>query len=534
MLQPLPGSGCFQQPGFHRAGEVRSVEASFYFGVAPHHVLNGRGVSRSRSQAAFHHRPWLSTINSHDNGMRDASSAKLISRTAIQGGPAPSTRDLALSGAWWTVMGFGGAQVLRFAFNLILTHLLFPELFGLMALVFTILAGINLFCELGTNAIVVSHPRGADPEFPHTIWTVQILRGCCLAIACFLIASPVASFYGDYRLHMLIPLIGITSAIAGFNATTLLVMRRQMRVKKFVFLEFGAQALSGSVMVVWAWIAPGIPAIVAGSFASAVIRLVWGHLLKPRPSHRLAFDRGALHVLFTFGRWLWLAAILGYLASQIDRLILGKVLTLQMLGIYGVALAISELPRALLSALGGNVVFPAYSKWAGLPRDEFRTRIRRFRWPLLAAAGVVVLSLAVGGDIIVRCLYDKRYAPAGWMLPLLAIGIWPSALYQTIEGALVSVGQPRYGAFANLCKVVFTGVGIPLAFLWGGALGAVVVVALNDLPACIPLGYGLWRERLSNFGQDLKATALLLLALAFLVLMRWLLGFGLAFESAAS
>lgn len=466
--------------------------------------------------------------------MRDASSAKLISAvTAIPSGPAPSTRDLALRGAAWTVTGFGGAQVLRFAFNLVLTHLLFPELFGLMALVFTILTGINLFCELGTGAMVVSHPRGADLEFLNTVWTVQLLRGCGLTILCFLIAAPVASFYGDYRLHLLIPLIGLTSAIAGFNATTLLVVRRQMRVKQFVFLEFGTQALSGAVMVLWAWISPGIAAIVAGSFASAVIRLVWGHLLTPRTPHRLALDREALQVLFTFGRWLWLAAILGYLASQIDRLILGKLLTLQVLGIYGIALAISELPRALLSALSSNVVFPAYSRWAGLPRNEFRARIRRSRWPLLAGAGIVVLSLAVGGDIIVKCLYDPRYAPAGWMLPLLAIGIWPSALYQTIEGALVAVGQPRYGAFANLCKVIFTGVGIPLAFLWGGTLGAVVVVALNDLPACGPIGYGLWRERVSNFEQDLKATALLLLALTLLVLMRWLLGFGLPFQSVA-
>ena len=145
-----------------------------------------------------------------------------------------------------------------------------------MALVFTILTGINLFCELGTGAIVVSHPRGADPEFLHTVWTVQILRGCCLSIVCFLIAPPVASFYGDSRLHLLIPLLGLTSAIAGFNATTLLVMRRQMQVKQFVFLEFGAQALSGVVMVAWAWVAPGIAAIVAGSFASAVIRIFGG------------------------------------------------------------------------------------------------------------------------------------------------------------------------------------------------------------------------------------------------------------------
>jgi O-antigen/teichoic acid export membrane protein len=134
---------------------------------------------------------------------------------------------------------------------------------------------------------------------------------------------------------------------------------------------------------------------------------------------------------------------------------------------------------------------------------------------------------------MIRLLYDRRYAAAGWMLPLLAIGIWPSALYQTIEGALVTVGQPRYGAFANLAKVIFTAAGIPLGFRWGGIAGAVVVVALNDLPAYGPIGYGLWREKLSNFGQDLKATALLLAVLSALLLARSFLGLGFPFQGAS-
>jgi O-antigen/teichoic acid export membrane protein len=196
-------------------------------------------------------------------------------------------------------------------------------------------------------------------------------------------------------------------------------------------------------------------------------------------------------------------------------------------------LAISELPRGLLGALSSYVIFPAYSQWSGFARADFRARIARSRWPVLAMAGVAVVALTVGGDAIIRILYDPRYAPAGWMLPLLAIGIWPSALYQTIEGALVTVGQPRYGAFANLAKVIFTAAGIPLGFRWGGVAGAVVVVALNDLPAYGPIGYGLWREKLSNFGQDLKATALLLAVLGALLLARRFLGLGFPFQGAS-
>ncbi|MBC7180880.1 MAG: polysaccharide biosynthesis protein, partial [Roseovarius sp.] len=45
----------------------------------------------------------------------------------------------ALRSSALTVAGFGGAQVLRLASNLILARLLFPEAFGLMAIVSVII-----------------------------------------------------------------------------------------------------------------------------------------------------------------------------------------------------------------------------------------------------------------------------------------------------------------------------------------------------------------------------------------------------------
>src|SRR5438046_2660679 len=80
------------------------------------------------------------------------------------------------------------------------------------------------------------------------------------------------------------------------------------------------------------------------------------------------------------------------------------------------------------------------------------------------------------------------------MLPLLAIGIWPGALCDTTESALTAVGKPGYAASGSLLKVLFTAAGIPWGFFLAGTLGAVVVVALNDIPLYGRITYGLWRE----------------------------------------
>jgi hypothetical protein len=61
--------------------------------------------------------------------------------------------------------------------DLILTRLLFPEAFGLMALVQVFMGGLQMFSDLGVNMSIIQSKRGEDPDFLNTAWTFQILRG---------------------------------------------------------------------------------------------------------------------------------------------------------------------------------------------------------------------------------------------------------------------------------------------------------------------------------------------------------------------
>lgn len=440
--------------------------------------------------------------------------------------PADSLKKRTIRGVLWTMGGFGAGQALRFGFNLILTRLLFPELFGLMALAYTIVTGLQLFCDLGINATVVRDERGDDPDFLNTAWTLQILRSLGIGFCCVLLAWPAGSFYGDYRLRWVLPLIGLSSIISGFNSTSLFRFLRHMEVSKLMVMELGTQIISGLVMIVWAWLVPSVWALISGTLTPAIIRMVWSHALARENATRVVWQRSALRELFRFGRWIWIASVLTFLASQTDRLILGKLLTLQMLGVYSVALAISEFPRGLATTINNNVIYPAYSKSANLPRADLRAKILRHRWSLLMAMACMVAALTAGGDVIIRSLYDERYAAGAWMLPVLALGLWPSAVAHTIDSSLFAIGQPSYAASGNLLKVVFTAGGIPLGFSLWGVAGAVIVVALNDVPYYIQIAYGLYRHGLNSLGQDVKCTVFLLAMLALALVARWMLGWG--------
>lgn len=149
---------------------------------------------------------------------------------------------------------------------------------------------------------------------------------------------------------------------------------------------------------------------------------------------------------------------------------------------------------------------------------------------LLLALVVGMAALISFGDQVIRLLYDARYQDAAWMLPILAIGIWPRLICATIEPALFSIGTVQYTTFGNLCRFVFTVAAIFIGFSWFGIVGAVIGVALNDLLYYIVVCYGLKREGFGCISQDLKATGLLFGLVVLALGLRNLMGLGLPID----
>src|SRR2546426_294757 len=95
------------------------------------------------------------------------------------GRTAASVRLLAaLRGSAWTLVGYGGSQVLRLAAMLVLArYLLDPKAFGLAALINVFLTGLHMLSDLGLGTGVIQHRRGDEQAFINTAFLIQAGRG---------------------------------------------------------------------------------------------------------------------------------------------------------------------------------------------------------------------------------------------------------------------------------------------------------------------------------------------------------------------
>ncbi len=438
----------------------------------------------------------------------------------------PSLKSLAIRGSVWTVVSYGGSQVLRLGSSLVLTRLLFPEAFGLMTLVNVFMQGLTMFSDVGIGPSIIQSKRGDDPRFLNTAWTIQVFRGIALWVCACALAYPVASFYGMPMLASVLPISGAVAIIAGFNSTALFTLNRRLAIGKIALLDLSAQILALVVMVVWAIVDRSVWALVAGGLTGALAKMVLTHLILQNSRCRFHWDKEASRSLLSFGKWIFISTLTTFLAGQSDRLAFGKMFSTEMLGVYSIALMLALTPVQVILKVGSMVVFPTYSKLvrtAGSLSKTFHT----VRHPLLLLGAALVSLLAACGPAFVYLLYDERYHEAGRMIQLLTGVAWFQILECTNGSALLAMGKPYWVAGGNVSKLIGMAALIPFGYILLGLQGAILGLLGAEVLKYSVSSWGTWRNELRGFPRDIMLTLIVLVAavggalLSMIVRDRW-------------
>jgi O-antigen/teichoic acid export membrane protein len=381
----------------------------------------------------------------------------------------------------WTAFGFGAAQAIRLISNLIFARLLFPEAFGLMALVSVFLVGLSMFSDVGLGSSIMQNKRGDDPDFLNTAWTIQVIRGFILWLGACALAWPAAHFYGEPQLALFLPVAGLSLLIAGFNPTQIETANRHLRLERVVMLDLSSQVIGAIAMVALALLTRSVWALVIGLVIGAAAKLVLAHVLLPQAGNRLSWEPQAARELIHFGKWLFLSTALAFLIAQGDKAILGKYLSLDMLGIYNIGYFLASSPLLLGGAIISRTLIPLYrEKPPGASAENFR-KIRFVRFGLTGGLLTLVLLMAFCGVWLVNILYDPRYSAAGAIIVMIACAQILQVIGLTYDQSALAAGDSRsffflFAARATV-QIAFFVTGVEM----GGLIGALAGQGLSML-----------------------------------------------------
>jgi len=291
--------------------------------------------------------------------------------------------------ASWEFGSVIGQAAMQLAVMTILARLIPPAEFGLYAIVNTSIVLISLVAEIGVGTAVVQRKTLSD-RFLATAFLTSIGLGLAGTVLTWFASPLVAGFFKQPQVVPMVRAAGFALFITGYVMVAQSLLERELLFKKLAVVNIVSYAIGyGLVGTVLAFLRAGAWAIVVASLSQNAIRaLMLLRMTRRKPAG--GFSRVDFKEILRFCTGVSIGKIFNSLASQIDFLVVGRVMGAVALGLYQMGNQIMDLPRRFLVGVIDRVMYSAFTR---IQDDE--TRTRRAYIQALELANAVLVPLTV-------------------------------------------------------------------------------------------------------------------------------------------
>ena len=242
---------------------------------------------------------------------------------------------------------------------MVLARLLDPKDFGLVGMVTAFTGVLGMFRDFGLSSASVQRVNVTEEQISTLFWIN--LGWWILGLLIAAMAPAIAAFYHEPRLF------GVTLVLAaGFilNAAGVqhgAILQRHMRFTALAVINTVSAIVGTAIAIGGAKAGYGYWALVAMAVASPLTStiLVWlATAWVPGMPHRRTGIRSMMH----YGGTLTLYGLIGYVATNLQNVLLGRFWGADAIGIYGRAYRLVNIPTESLNGVVGEVAFPALAR----------------------------------------------------------------------------------------------------------------------------------------------------------------------------
>lgn len=394
--------------------------------------------------------------------------------------PALSLRTVLLRGTFWTTAAICVTSAINVLVTAVLTRLLLPAEFGILAAVVSVTAFFELMAEVGLGSSLVQHPDLTRRELSSIFWTT--VAGSVAVYLVLVAAAPLLGrLYAAPGVANVLPAIGSTVIVYGVLVVPLALMRRDLRFSEIAFAHTVAAATAGTAAISMAaagfrhWALVG-QYIVAVSVRTLILLLYsrWRPLLTLRLEdvRKVLGYASAMAVNVTINHW----------SRNVDAVLISRYLGVAGLGYYNLGQRLLGPPLQLINTGLRPLVHPTMARIS----DDVE-RMRRGFLDLVRITVTMTFPsaalLAVVASPLVAVIWGPRWERTVAVVHALAL----FAAWQPVNGMSAAVFMARnaaklllrMGLFASLLLIGCMAAGLPFGeagVAWGFSFAYAVLI----------------------------------------------------------
>lgn len=377
-------------------------------------------------------------------------------------------------------LGKVAASILGFVATIYFARLLGASVLGIYYLTLSLLTVFTLASSIGISNAVVKRISEGEQQGQYLVAGLACTATLFVVVSFGLIIfQNLVDSYIDYSGAAFVIIIlmfaklsfsYIGSVLKGYNLVyaygvlkpTKLGLQTILQVTG-VILGFGLFGLFGGKAL--------------GSILIALLTLIYFSFDVKTPS------REHFRSLLNYAKYAWLGNVEGKAYRYTDILVLGAFVPSGLVGVYGVAWAISDFLRMFGSSVS-TTVFPEISK---LSAEEQEESIRSLINDALSYAGLILIPGLVGAAILgehLLWIYGEEFVQGTEVLVLLVLGGLFHSYQKQLTTALSAVDRPDLSFRVNLIFIVVNiSLNVILISQYGW-IGAAIATSMTAVLGC--------------------------------------------------
>ncbi|SDY49941.1 lipopolysaccharide biosynthesis protein [Nitrosomonas halophila] len=384
-----------------------------------------------------------------------------------------SIREQALSGLKWTAGGKLVAQIITWAITLVVIRLLTPEDYGLLAMASVFVAFMLMMSEAGLAPALIQKQDLSETSL-RNVFAIVIVINLGLMLLLNLLAPAMANFFDEDRLIPILQVLSLRFLLSIFGTLPSVRLYRDLKFKHLSLMHLAATILGSILTLILAFVGLGVWALVLGNLLTSLFNVVTLNVIAPI---RLLpnFSLQGMRSLLVFGGNITLSRLLWFFFTQIDVIIVGKLLGKEMLGFYSVSMQLASLPVQRVSSIVNQVAFPVFSRIQS-NLDQFRQFVLKAIRILSLIAFPVLWGISSVANEMVLLLLGEKWETAILPLQLLALMMPFRMIANFLPSATDALGRPDIG----MKNVLLATTIMPVALIIGvqdGIVGVAVTWA---------------------------------------------------------
>ena len=314
-----------------------------------------------------------------------------------------------------------GTMIVQLGVSMVLSRLIMPEAFGVVAIISIIIGFLELLADMGLGINVIQHPEMKKQEI-FELFSFSGIVGVVLVIITLLLSYPLTVFLSDKIFLTLCPLVSIVSLFNSLNVVPNAILLRDKKFKIIAKRAICCALTSGTIAVILAYAGAGVYALISQVIINSLFFFLWNYILNPLKLISFSFKK-VTSLLGTYSLFQILFNFLNYFTRNLDHLLIGKFFGTANLAQYNKSYALYLYPNNIFASVLTGVLHPFIREY----KDNFEKMFEKYVQieKLLSVIGLfTMISFFFCSKEIVLIMFGDNWEPAGVYLRCLSICMW--------------------------------------------------------------------------------------------------------------